>query len=101
MSGDEEGDGKPDEGWYHAGEVGAAAQTDLPPIHARFDRNEATSTGFTCEVSVRVMCCGVFEPPLPESVVFLSGGGRHGRVTIRGTVCSSISSSSLLRNSCA
>ena len=29
------------------------------------------------------MCCGVFEQPLPESVVFLSGGGRHGRVTIR------------------
>ena len=52
MSGDEEGDGKPDEVWYHAREVDAAAQTDLPPIHARFDRNEATSTGFTCEDSV-------------------------------------------------
>ena len=51
MSGDGEGDGKPDEGWYHAREVDAAAQTDLPPIHARFDRNKATSTGFTCEDS--------------------------------------------------
>ena len=52
MSGDEEGDGKPDEGWYHAREVDAAAQTDLPPIRARFDRNKATSTGFTSEDSM-------------------------------------------------
>ena len=52
MSGDEEGDGKPDEGWYHVREVDAAAPTDLPPNRARFDRNKATSTGFTCEDSM-------------------------------------------------
>ena len=34
MSGNGGGDGKPDEGWYHAREVDAAAQTDLPPVLA-------------------------------------------------------------------
>ena len=46
MSGDEVGDGKPDDVWYHAREVDAAAQTDLPPVFAKFDRSKATSTEF-------------------------------------------------------
>ena len=48
MSEDEEGDGKPDEVWYRAAvEVDVAAQTDLPPVPAKFERNTETSMGFT------------------------------------------------------